>query len=82
MLTLEGHKEIIIKWVESCNSSEQLLLLRDIVNEFIVKRFSVVPAVKSPTEKQERHWKISVSLVESELMEAIGVRSLQVAGGQ
>lgn len=38
-LSLPQHKEIILKWVKSCWSSEQLDLLGNIIAEFISNRF-------------------------------------------
>lgn len=38
-MTLEHHKEIIIQWAKSCETSEQLNLLSDIIDTFIIKRF-------------------------------------------
>lgn len=38
-MTLENHKNTIITWVKSCETSEQIDLLHNVVDTFIVKRF-------------------------------------------
>ncbi len=38
-MTLENHKTAIITWVKSCETSEQIDLLHNVVDTFIVGRF-------------------------------------------
>jgi hypothetical protein len=38
-MNLEQHTEIILKWVYSCDTSEQLNLLSDVIERFIKERF-------------------------------------------
>lgn len=37
---IQQQKEILLKWIRSCRTAEQLDLLAQIVTEFVVKRFS------------------------------------------
>jgi hypothetical protein len=37
---VQQQKEILLKWIRSCRTAEQLDLLAEIVTEFVVKRFS------------------------------------------
>ena len=39
-MDIQQHKEIFLKWIRSCQTSEQLDLLSQRVTEFVVKRFS------------------------------------------
>ena len=39
-LGIQHQKEILLKWIRSCRTAEQLDLLAQIVTEFVVKRFS------------------------------------------
>jgi hypothetical protein len=38
-MTLDNHKTTFISWVKSCKTSEQIDLLRSIIDTFFVKRF-------------------------------------------
>jgi hypothetical protein len=38
-MDLFEHKQIIKRWINSCDTSEQLDLLRDVIQEFVIKRF-------------------------------------------
>ncbi len=38
-MNLQNHKEIVLKWIISCETFEQLELIQDIIREFITKRF-------------------------------------------
>jgi hypothetical protein len=39
-MDIQQHKEILLKWIRSCHTAEQLDLLSQRVTEFVVKRFS------------------------------------------
>jgi hypothetical protein len=39
-IEIRQQKEILLKWIRSCRTAEQLDLLAEIVTEFVVKRFS------------------------------------------
>lgn len=39
-IEIQQQKEILLKWIRSCRTAEQLDLLTQIVTEFVVKRFS------------------------------------------
>jgi hypothetical protein len=39
-MDIQQHKEILLKWIRSCQTAEQLDLLSRRVTEFVVKRFS------------------------------------------
>ena len=39
-LEIQQQKEVLLKWIRSCRTAEQLDLLAEIVTEFVVKRFS------------------------------------------
>jgi hypothetical protein len=39
-IRIQQQKEILLKWIRSCRTAEQLDLLAQIVTEFVVKRFS------------------------------------------
>ena len=39
-MDIQQHKEILLKWIRSCQTAEQLDLLSQTVTEFVVKRFS------------------------------------------
>lgn len=38
-MNLQQHKEIILRWINSCETSEQLDLLLEVIVEFVTKRF-------------------------------------------
>lgn len=38
-MNLQDHKEILLKWVSSCQTFEQLELIQEVIREFITKRF-------------------------------------------
>src|SRR5436190_16613398 len=39
-MDIQQQKEILLKWIRSCQTAEQLDLLARIVTEFVIKRFS------------------------------------------
>ena len=39
-MDIQQQKEILLKWIRSCQTAEQLDLLAQIVTEFVIKRFS------------------------------------------
>lgn len=61
------HKEIVLRWVRSCKTAEQLDLLTEIVRDFVVIRFW------DKTESYE------MELVKRELSDAIIERRVIVA---
>jgi hypothetical protein len=60
-MDLQQHKEIILKWVYSCITIEQLDFLSDIIERFVVNRFV-------------NDNRLEVILVVEELNEAMAIR--------
>ena len=58
-MDIQQQKEILLRWIRSCQTSEQLDLCRRMVTEFVVNRFS---------DKIEWH---EMDLIKGELSDAI-----------
>ena len=66
-MDINQHKEIILRWIRSCRTSEQLGLLTEVIQAFVVDRFS---GQVQPHE---------MDMVRTELNAAIDTRKLIVA---
>lgn len=64
-MNIREHQEIITKWIESCKTSEQLDLLVEVINEFVVKRF------KDHADQFE------LEVVKTELVEALTTQKMK-----
>lgn len=66
-MNIEKHKEIILKWIKSCRTAEQIDLLNEIIGKFVIDRFSGI------VQSHE------LDMVLTELNEAINIRRIIVA---
>lgn len=80
-MTLEDHEEIITKWIGSCWTSEQLDLLGNVVEDFVVKRFT--PAIEGLRNEKDRHVRIrELHMVQENLKAAIQSQRVIAASRQ
>lgn len=50
-MDLQKTKEVIMGWVNSCKTSEQIDLCHDSINEFIVRRFEKEPGMQEAADE-------------------------------
>ena len=78
-MTLGECKEIVLKWVRSCFTSEQLDLMEEVVEEFIVKRFSL--QIDKEVRKEDKPGAIrELHMAQEEISKAIVNERVIVAG--
>lgn len=53
-MTLKETQEIITKWIESCQTSEQLDLLLEVMDKFVFERFAnISPLIELEAAKSD-----------------------------
>jgi len=71
MMNITQHKEIFLKWAESCTEEVHVDLLAEMIPEFIIERFSGKYVPDYPKED-----KLQVSLIADELFYELSERKL------
>jgi len=64
-MTLLQHKEIILKWILSCDTNEQLGLLLDVIANFVTKRFE---GIADPLELELTRIDLTQALNDQQMM--------------
>lgn len=76
-MTLFEHKMIITRWVNSCDTSEQVDLLIPFINEFVIPKFEKDLLTKDGEDKKVLAYDLEITKIE--LVEAIQTRKLILA---
>lgn len=81
MMDLKQHEEVILKWINSCTSSEQLSLLKDVIDVFVAGRFANQYDLVAGKANRES-LKKELNMVVDNLRNAVYEQNLLIAGGK